>query len=88
MIHDKYGVGRTLAITLSGNFALCPPASEDGDVVVVFPGVAMPWLLRRQEARKYWYLMIGPVYVHGFMDGEAIDRFVAGKYTLQEFIID
>lgn len=57
--------------TDNGLFAQAPPHTRPGDLVAIFVGVNMPVVLRpRTESATYQ--MVGPAYVHGVMDGEAI----------------
>lgn len=52
--------------------SLCSSTSELGDVAVVFRGCKLPMLLRQVGKR---YQVVGPMYVYGFMKGEAVTRF-------------
>ena len=57
------------------------------DILVVFPGISMPFLLRpRLDSSRYQ--MIGPTFVHGIMDGEAMKGLEEGTYQMQSFVID
>lgn len=80
------GYGRGISITTSGHFALSSPGLQHGDEVVVFPGVSMPYILRRQPDATT-YQLIGPAYVHGCMDGEVMERHSRGEYQLRSFVI-
>lgn len=79
--------GRRCITTTSGHFALGPGDSQPDDELIVFPGVTMPLLLRRRS-NGTTYELIGPAYLHGFMDGEAIEALGRGKYELRDFEID
>jgi hypothetical protein len=67
--------GWTMATTGKGYLALVPVLSEIGDVVCVLPSLGVPLVLREiptNESSMKQYMLIGPSYVHGIMDGEVI----------------
>ena len=64
-------LGRRVARTRAGTFATVPVATESTDVVAVFQGVPIPFVLRTSEDG---YRVVGPSYVHGLMNGEALTR--------------
>ena len=49
---------------------LRPPQAEEGDVVAVFFGSDVPFVLRPQEDK---FRLIRETHVQGIMDGEVID---------------
>ncbi|KAK5397175.1 hypothetical protein LTR07_001482 [Exophiala xenobiotica] len=62
---------RRLARTESNGFALVPETSIMNDIIVVFRGVALPFVLRKHGDG---YQIVGVSYVHGLMDGEALEQ--------------
>lgn len=74
-------------VSESGHFGLGRAAAQPGDLVVVFPHVRVPFVLRKRPSTDR-YQMIGPAYVDGIMDGEAMSGLQDGKYELQTFIVD
>jgi hypothetical protein len=74
--------GRVFAITKKGYMGLFLPGTKKGDLVTVVHGVKLPLSMRRlpddapkalpQEDRPT-YQLIGQAYVHGLMDGAALD---------------
>ncbi|KAH8649734.1 heterokaryon incompatibility protein-domain-containing protein [Tricladium varicosporioides] len=60
--------GRRLFVTGKGFLGLGPRDVKSGDVLVVFLGVDVPFVLRRQGDECYE--VVGEAYVHGIMDGE------------------
>jgi hypothetical protein len=62
---------RRLAHTESNGFALVPERSIINDIVVVFRGIALPFVLRKHGDG---YQIVGVSYVHGLMDGEALEQ--------------
>jgi hypothetical protein len=59
-----------------------PADTEKGDAVWVIQGCSVPLVLRkhREEGK---YTLVGEVYVHEFVDGEAFD----GGFEIEEVAI-
>lgn len=70
---------RTFISTASGFIGCSTQGTREGDIVVIFFGAKTPSTLRRHG--KY-YQLIGPCYIHGVMDGEAIE---SGAFVEEEF---
>lgn len=67
---------RCMITTNNGDIGFAPIESEPGDVVVAVVGGSVPYVLRptgRGRGRQREYTFIGDAYVHGVMDGEALD---------------
>lgn len=60
---------RVLLHTREGRLGIGPPKTEAGDLICVLCRCPMPFVLRRQGDG---YVIVGEVYVHGIMDGEAV----------------
>lgn len=61
--------GKRLYLTKEGYMGMGPSAMQPGDVVVVFPGARVPFVLRpTSEDNTFTYL--GDAYCDGIMDGE------------------
>ena len=56
-----------------------------GDVIVVPLGCNTPIILRPEGPHEYRY--VGDIYVHGYMYGEAVKKWEAGKRTLQKYVL-
>ncbi|KAI8626049.1 HET-domain-containing protein [Xylariaceae sp. FL1651] len=56
--------------THDGHLGLSPQGAKEGDIVTVLLGCDRLMLLRPNSAGRF--LVVGPCYVHGFMDGEGI----------------
>lgn len=69
----KWHQGRRFAITDSGDFAAVPKAAQKGDVVCIFNGGRVPYVLR--PCKNGHYTLVGECYVDGMMRGEVRDRF-------------
>ncbi|PVH69290.1 hypothetical protein DL98DRAFT_398707, partial [Cadophora sp. DSE1049] len=57
-------------------FGLAPPGTQPGDQIAMLSGHRTPFLLRKAphtrivgDTVEYW-MVLGPVYVHGIMGGE------------------
>lgn len=61
---------RIFAKTEKGYYVLCPKVTQPGDVVCVLFGGKLPFCLRPLGDR---YLLVGECYVHGLMNGEAME---------------
>ena len=61
--------GRRICATKGGYFGIVPYDAEKEDLLVIFEGFAMPFVLRQNGED---YVLIGDAYVHGIMDGELI----------------
>ena len=65
--------GRAFAITKEKKlFASVPMGSEVGDIIVIFNGAPAPCILRSTGHEDNCYYLVGEVYVHGIMHGEAM----------------
>ncbi|RYP40497.1 hypothetical protein DL767_001626 [Monosporascus sp. MG133] len=70
-------VGRLVAVTRAGRLCLVPPLTREGDVVFIPFGAQVPYAVRRVDwnpASTDAYELVGEAYVHGMMDGEALDN--------------
>ena len=63
--------GRRLCITQEGYIGMAPFASRVGDIVCIFSGGSVPFVLLEQEEN---YMLVGESYVHGLMDGQVLRR--------------
>jgi hypothetical protein len=69
---------RVFCVTEKGYMGLVPYRAKENDLIVVLFGGYTPFVLREREVLgsagmgRRWQL-IGECYVHGFMDGEALD---------------
>jgi hypothetical protein len=60
-------------ITKQGYFRIGTLCLRTGDVASVVPGCPVPLILRRIEGSEH-FLLVGGAYVHGFMNGEILER--------------
>lgn len=54
-------------------FGLCPPDTKVGDIICILHGCSVPVVLR--EKQSGYMSLVGEAYVHGVMDGEALEAF-------------
>ncbi|KAF5601570.1 heterokaryon incompatibility 6 OR allele [Fusarium subglutinans] len=64
----------------TGYVGFGPRCMRPGDIVCVLFGGRTPYVIRPTAVADE-YLFLGPAYVHGLMDGEAIDAWEKGKWT-------
>ncbi|MCJ1233371.1 hypothetical protein MMC14_001327 [Varicellaria rhodocarpa] len=62
---------RRLCVTRKGYMGLVPDDTTEGDVICVFVGADVPFILRRCDDDDY--KLLGDVYVHGIMKGELLE---------------
>ncbi|KAK0620858.1 hypothetical protein B0T14DRAFT_522274 [Immersiella caudata] len=60
--------GRQFAVSKTGHTMLVPNETMRDDVIVIFPGARVPYLLR--PVGEFKFELIGEAYVHGVMQGE------------------
>jgi hypothetical protein len=59
-------------LSRDGYLGMGPLTARPGDVVVVFPGARVPYVLRPKGDRKF--LLLGEAYCDGVMDAEILTR--------------
>jgi hypothetical protein len=84
-------LGRRLALTELGRFALVSRFAEPGDACCVFLGMATPFIIRQaakenHDKGKYHHL-VGDAYIHGVMRGELMDALDRGDFQTKEMIL-
>ena len=72
-------IARRRCVTSTGFLGQVPSLAQEGDVLVIPIGSAVPFVLRPRQAR---YQLIGQAYIHGVMMGEALQF----KHLLKEEI--
>ncbi|KAL8747012.1 MAG: hypothetical protein Q9190_001052 [Brigantiaea leucoxantha] len=69
----------TLCVTKNGLLGRVPYGSEPGDMIVIFAGAKLPFVLRRRQGEGVGYMVLGPCYIHGAMHGEFADALKSPK---------
>ena len=62
---------RRFVVTENGFMGLVPFCAEAGDRVCIFLGSSTPFLIREKESSSFE--LVGDAYIHGVMDGEALE---------------
>lgn len=83
----NYNMGRSLVRTSRGYLGTAPNDVQKGDVVCIFMGAAVPFILRPRDAVDGGYTLIGDAYIHGIMDGELVSDWDDAKQNLRDFDI-
>ncbi|OCK83978.1 hypothetical protein K432DRAFT_463823 [Lepidopterella palustris CBS 459.81] len=63
--------GWRFIVTKGGFVGVAPPSAQEGDVISIFNGGAVPFLIRRSSSVQGAFQLVGECYVHGIMDGDA-----------------
>jgi hypothetical protein len=70
--------------TAQGFFGLGPQSSQKGDLVCKISGLSSPIILRKSEDH---FVLIGPCFMAGFLDGEKTEALEGTKINEHEFEI-
>lgn len=70
--------------TTRGYAGLASADVEEGDIICILFGGKVPYALRRKDG---YYRFLGECYVHGIMDGEAMDMLADGQFEKTTFDI-
>ena len=73
---------RKLCKTAHGRYGLVPLSTEPEDIICIFAGAETPHVLR--STGNGTHTLIGPCYVDGIMDGEAI---ASGEYQTRDIVL-
>ncbi|EEU43645.1 uncharacterized protein NECHADRAFT_82646 [Fusarium vanettenii 77-13-4] len=63
--------GWKFVVTKQHGVGIVPPTAKKGDVVFVIHGGVVPFLLRKEEAFRGSFSLVGECYIHGLMNNEA-----------------
>ncbi|KAH6972338.1 heterokaryon incompatibility protein-domain-containing protein [Ilyonectria sp. MPI-CAGE-AT-0026] len=74
----KWYDSRRFGINESGDFAAVPKATRTGDIICIFNGGRVPYVLR--PGKRGYYQLVGECYVHGMMRGEVKVKFPSAEY--------
>ncbi|KAH8810070.1 heterokaryon incompatibility protein-domain-containing protein [Hyaloscypha sp. PMI_1271] len=73
--------GRKFLITGNGYLGWAPNTSKKGDIIAVLFGCTTPMVLRPIADKRYE--VVGEAYVHGFMEGKAMDDLANGCFQAE-----
>ena len=71
-------------VTEKGFIGMAPSNAQPGDIVCVFLGGHVPFCIRQVQDH---FLLVEETYLHGFMDGKAIDMADCGELDMEDFRI-
>ena len=82
----------TFAMTTDGLYSMVLSHVKEGDLIVVLHGAKVPVVLRpaghsMAMEEKVKYRVVSTAYVHGFMDGEAMDWVKEGRRDEESFLL-
>ncbi|KAJ9602679.1 hypothetical protein H2200_012873 [Cladophialophora chaetospira] len=80
LLDESAGGNWSFFISPNGFFGLASSRARYTDKIVVLLGASVPFVLR-QVGKKY--LLVGEVYVHGLMNGEAVTMLQQGKVSVK-----
>ncbi|KEY75047.1 hypothetical protein S7711_09654 [Stachybotrys chartarum IBT 7711] len=80
---SNFCFNRKFIVTLEGRMGIGPTGTQPGDLIFVLFGGGVPYVLRMKESG---FLLVGESYIHGVMDGEAVQAWQRGE--LAEEIIE
>jgi hypothetical protein len=73
---SNFCFNRKFIVTLKGRMGIGPTETQPGDLISVIFGGEVPYILRTQEGG---FLFVGESYIHGLMDGEAVQAWQRGE---------
>jgi hypothetical protein len=75
VFYSDFWVTRYLGVcsTTEKRLGRIPPGSRPGDLIAMFLGAAVPFVLRKCESHAGEYQLVGECYLHGMMQGEVLD---------------
>ena len=81
---EEVTLNRRLGVTRHGFLGVMPPAAQEGDLIYLLKGGAVPFVLRPLAGENGRFEMIGECFVYGIMNGEALreDGFNWKKVTM------
>ncbi|KAJ4296413.1 hypothetical protein N0V90_006458 [Kalmusia sp. IMI 367209] len=83
--HFKHMMGRCFCLTNGGLMGLGSGFMMTGDIVVVPLGCSTPILLRREGRQGYRF--VGDVYIHGYMEGKAVEEWNASFREKKDYVL-
>ncbi|KAK3985494.1 HET-domain-containing protein [Cladorrhinum sp. PSN332] len=83
--NEGFQPGRVFFFTSKGHMGMGPPWMKVGDVIAVLIGSETPFIIR--EICPSRYHLIGQCYLHGIMDGEAIETPLQKGFGLEDIRI-
>jgi hypothetical protein len=76
----KFLHSRRPSIFKTGLVGSIPSFARPGDVLCIFLGAKIPYVLRPLSDASETYILIGEAFVYGIMDGEALEMGYQARY--------
>jgi len=73
-------INRRFFTSRNGIMGIGPTTTQEGDLIVVLEGLDVPVTLSKHNSNKWSFE--GDVYVHGFMEGQAMGLFEPQEFSL------
>jgi hypothetical protein len=80
---SNFCFNRSFIVTSNGRMGIGPAGTRSGHSIAVIFGGGVPYVLLEQESG---WLFVGESYIHGLMDGEAVQAWQQGE--LMEEILE
>jgi hypothetical protein len=77
---------RNLILTKAGYLGLAPKHTREGDLVTILGGAQVPMVLRRDKSEPSRFSFVGEAYIHGIMDGQAVQGEVLSNSQMLEIL--
>lgn len=81
------GSGMRLMTTQKGKVGMAHPQAEDGDVICILLGCAMPCILRKNSTRNVYHV-VGEAYMYPIWSAAAFLKKEADQYDLVDIEIE
>jgi hypothetical protein len=82
--------GYIFGLTKSSYMVMMPPKTQLDDLICCFYGAQTPHIIRacyEPDTKIQRYRLIGPAYMHGFMDGEAVNAVERKSFREETFLL-
>lgn len=79
-----YAETKRMVVTKT-TIGMAPLATMQGDLICILMGCSVPVILRTVPSFPRLYRFVGEAYIHGMMDGEAIEILRKGEFELCDF---
>ena len=79
---------RRFAYTKRGWMGIVPVGTQIGDSVAVLLGGQMLYVLHSNGAGKDRFRLVGEAYLHGMMDGEAMEMVNSGERAIEKIVLE
>ena len=78
---------RKYIATTNGRVGVAPRTCRIGDIICVFQGARLPFVLRPNDDKGTTFSFVGDCYVYGLMESEALGMVEEGKLRFTDFVV-